>query len=437
MFVFATIVNLVSAGYLYPEQIRLSWTENENEMRATWVTYFPVISRIAYRPILCSDIPSPTSWLYISGTSKAFNEGSSIEKIQYIHTGVITGLRSECYYEYKVGNGLFWSDVFLFSGRTPDYSAPFDTRQVELVVLGDWGTGPNGQFTRHLLSQQSKIRNFDGVLHIGDFAYNLHTNNGTVGDQWLKIIEPVSANYAYMTLPGNHEGHQNFTHYKERFYMPVNEANNATNYFYSFDMGPAHFVMMNTEAYYDDTNDTRITQMNWLLDDLDKANANRELRPWLIVLSHHPLYCSVNWRIPLLKGNTDCGVDSLMFQEALEDVFYTNGVDLYVQAHVHNYERDTPIYKNETVRSAQDSFHVHVGPKAPVYITNGNAGNYEGHNDPTSPTPQDWAQYWSNDYGYGRLVVYNNTHLYYEQFSAVELDLIDYLWIVKTQNRYN
>ena len=219
--------------------------------------------------------------------------------------------------------------------------------------------------------------------------------------------------------------------------MPVNEANEGTNYFYSFDMGPAHFIMMNTECYFFYSNITQTTQMNWLLEDLNSANQNRELRPWVIVLSHRPLYCSVNWKIPLLQGNTDCGVEALMLQQELEDVFYENGVDMYFQAHVHNYERNGAIYKNQTVESELDELHIHIGPKAPIYITNGNAGNRQGHNDPTSPTPQDWAKYWSNDYGYGRLIVYNNTHLYYEQFSALNIDVIDYVWVVKTQNRYN
>jgi Predicted phosphohydrolases len=288
-----------------------------------------------------------------------------------------------------------------------------------------------------LIDEESKIRNFDAVLHVGDMAYNLNDFDGLTGDLWLNIVEPVAANFAYMTLPGNHESSNNFTHYKERFYMPLNDANEGTNYFYSFDMGPAHFVMFNTEAYFYYSNITQVTQLNWLKADLAKANENRSLRPWLILLSHHPLYCSVNWNLPLLQDNGDCGVDTLVLQAALEDLFYENGVDIYFQAHVHNYERDGPIYKNQSIPSEYDGPNVHIGPNAPIYITNGNAGNEEGHNDPVSPTPQDWAQFWTNDYGYGRLIIYNNTHLYYEQYSAPQLNVIDYLWIVKTQNSYS
>lgn len=431
------LASIVYAGYLYPEQIHLSWTENEGEMRAMWVTYWPVSSVISYRPILCGGISSPTKWINVQGSSISFNEGQTITRIQYIHTGVISGLNENCYYEYSVGDGLFWSDIYVFSGRTPDYSAPYNTKEVEMIIIGDWGTRHNGVYTKRLLLEESKIRDFDGILHVGDFAYDLHSLDGRVGDKWLNLVEPIAASFAYMTLPGNHEGHQNFTHYKTRFNMPLNEANNGTSYFYSFDMGPAHFVMMNTEVYFSSSNVTAITQMNWLLDDLKKANNNRELRPWLIVLSHHPLYCSVNWELPLLQNNGDCGHNAVMLQEQLDDVLYQNGVDIYFQAHVHNYEREAAIYKNLTVPSEFDGPNIHIGPKAPIYITNGNAGNYEGHNDPTSPTPQDWAQFWSNDYGYGRLIVYNNTHLYYEQYSSPDVSCMDHVWVIKTQNRYN
>jgi len=251
------------------------------------------------------------------------------------------------------------------------------------------------------------------------------------------MVEKIAGSFAYMTLPGNHESANNFTHYINRFNMPFNKASQNTSWYYSFDLGPAHFVMLDTEVYFYNSNETIEFQKSWFLDDLAKANANRSLRPWLIVLSHHPLYCSMDYREKMVQDNGDCGDDALLLQEALEDIFYDSGVDLYIQAHVHNYERNTAIYKNQTVPSEFDGPNIHIGAKAPIYITNGNAGNYLAHNDPTSPTPQDWSQFWSNDYGYAKMSIYNNTHLFYEQFSSPELECIDYVWIIKTQNRYN
>lgn len=37
----------------------------------------------------------------------------------------------------------------------------------------------------------------------------------------------------------------------------------------------------------------------------------------------------------------------------------------------------------------------------------------------------------SDDYGYGRIVVHNKTHLYFEQFSSETKMKIDYVWVEK------
>lgn len=121
----------------------------------------------------------------------------------------------------------------------------------------------------------------------------------------------------------------------------------------------------------------------------------------------------------------------------LEDIFYNAGVDLVLQAHVHIYERDAAIYRNLTINSEYDDAHTHINPNAPVYIMSGNAGNRLQHNVPASKTPQLWARFLSNDYGYGRLKAFNSTHLFWEQYSAITLTQIDYVWIIKNRPRYH
>jgi hypothetical protein len=429
----------VHAGLANPEQIKLAWTENEREMRVSWVTYLPTVSLINYRPILCE---LDSNFVEVEGTSQVFDEGNGlVQRYQWIHTGVMSNLTAECFYEYTVGNQEFRSSLLTFSGRTPDYQAPYEDYQnpASIVLFGDLGTGRNAQATKHLLYEEADLGTYDAIVHIGDFAYDLHEKWGEVGDIYLRMIEPVVSHAAYMTIPGNHENHNNVTHYKARFQMPNNGANQGTGYFYSFNLGPAHIVLFNTEIILSNShvNET-LTQMNWLKEDLAQANKERDIRPWLILGSHHPLYCSVNWLTEgKLKSNSDCGVDTLKLQAILEDLFYDNAVDMYFQAHVHNYERDAAIYKNLTVPSDYDSENLMVNPKAPIYITSGNAGNDEGHNDLASPTPQDWSRFLSNDYGYGRIVVHNSTHLYWEQISSPQRKVIDHLWVVKDKPRYN
>ncbi|CAG9317825.1 unnamed protein product [Blepharisma stoltei] len=425
------------AGYVHPEQIHLSWTEEINQMRATWVTYLNAPPHAAYRPILCGNVPSPSNFTYIGGDTKKFQEGPHFWQNQYIHTTVFENLLPECWYEYKVSNLGSWSKTYLFNGRTPDTSQTFRdvNNSFTLIVFGDWGTGPIGQYTKHLLGEETLTRDYLGILHMGDIAYDLDDEDGKVGDDYLNMIQPIAATYPYMTVPGNHEKADNFTQYINRFNMPNNGVNQGTSFFYSFNLGPAHFIMYNTNPYFKNTSQASADlQTQWLANDLAIANSQRSIRPWIIVLAHHPLYCSQDW---FEEGSqTDCGEQPAVIKPILEDLWYNNSVDLALQAHLHNYERDAAIYKNQTIPSQYDGQNIHINPNAPIYIVSGNAGNNHGHNDPASTTPQPWARYLSNDYGYGRLTVYNQTHLFWEQFSAVALTEIDYVWIIKDQPRY-
>ena len=92
--------------------------------------------------------------------------------------------------------------------------------------------------------------------------------DGLVGDSWLRMIEPLTSTLPYKTLPGNHENWDNCS--KKRFIKPYNEADQGTGYFYSFSLGRAHYVMINTELYLDGgLHNKALTQTNWLRKDLE------------------------------------------------------------------------------------------------------------------------------------------------------------------------
>lgn len=63
---------------------------------------------------------------------------------------------------------------------------------------------------------------------LGDFAYNLYTENGKIGNEWMKEMTEIMATKPYMVIAGNHEEEiidnqgQNFSHYRNRFVVPIN-----------------------------------------------------------------------------------------------------------------------------------------------------------------------------------------------------------------------
>lgn len=61
---------------------------------------------------------------------------------------------------------------------------------------------------------------------------------------------------------------------------------------YSFDYKSLHLVSFSTEVYFEGSDDQIRTAINWLDADLEHANKNRKQRPWIVLITHHPVYCS-------------------------------------------------------------------------------------------------------------------------------------------------
>lgn len=58
---------------------------------------------------------------------------------------------------------------------------------------------------------------------------------------------------------------------------------------------------------------------------------------------------------------------NLAFQQAVEDLFYKYGVDMFICGHIHKYRRSKPVYKNK------------VDANGTVYVVAGASGCDESH----------------------------------------------------------
>jgi hypothetical protein len=56
-----------------------------------------------------------------------------------------------------------------------------------------------------MLQEEAIQGNFDAVLHVGDFAYDMVMDDGRVGDAFMNQIQSIAAYLPYMTAVGNHE----------------------------------------------------------------------------------------------------------------------------------------------------------------------------------------------------------------------------------------
>ncbi|XP_015041097.1 acid phosphatase type 7 isoform X4 [Drosophila pseudoobscura] len=412
----------VSIVHYQPEQVHLAFGESVLEMVVTWNTRDNTNESICEFGIeglqrLAKAPQGPT----------AFVDGGPKKATQYIHRVTLTNLEPNSTYRYHCGSQLGWSATYWF--RTQFSHSDWSP---SLAIYGDMGVVNAASLPA--LQRETQRGMYDAVIHVGDFAYDMCNENGEVGDEFMRQVETVAAYVPYMVCVGNHEEKYNFSNYRARFNMP----GETDSLWYSFDLGPVHFVSFSTEVYYFLNYGVKLLtkQFDWLERDLAQANLpeNRAKRPWIITYGHRPMYCSdekeydcdgkletyIRQGLPLIKWF------------GLEDLFYKHGVDVEIFAHEHFYTRLWPIY----------DFKVHNGsvqqpyrnPKAPIHIITGSAGCKE-EREPFSNDLPAWNAFHSNDYGYTRLKAHNGTHLHFEQVSDdKDGDIVDSFWVIKDKH---
>jgi hypothetical protein len=166
--------------------------------------------------------------------------------------------------------------------------------------------------------------------------------------------------------------------------------------YYSFSVGPVHFVQLSTETPFD-TADVDPSQASWVWRDLQNSRINGDT--FVVVSGHRPFYCS--------SAGKDCASFAGLLREQLEEAFHALAVDIVISGHKyacfhrcshllhascflteqslfhcrHNYERSLPVYRGQPTSFSNSSY---TSPSAPIYIVNGAAGNREGNGSPPS-----------------------------------------------------
>jgi hypothetical protein len=216
------------------------------------------------------------------------------------------------------------------------------------------------------------------------------------------------------------------------------EKNNGGvgNFWYSFDYGLTHFISLSGETDFayspewpflretkgkagppteaqtfitdsgpfgtiDDgkyTDNTAFQQIKWLKADL--AAVNREKTPWVVAMSHRPMYSSEN---SSYQTNIRAAFESLLLEYE---------ADIYLSGHIHWYERLWPLGTNGTIEKTNivdNNTYISGTGTSLVHLINGMAGNIESH------TVLDAGQHVANitavlnqqDYGLSTLTFHN------------------------------
>lgn len=252
----------------------------------------------------------------------------------------------------------------------------------------------------------------------------------------------------------------------------------GTSRYYSVNVGLVHIIAIDTNVYYFDTESIyRKAQLDWLEKDLQTANNNRDKVPWILLTSHYPLYCTgcsnnfvsskyyasnideylgippskssnnydhyqekVNKFGPLLDFDQKCLVNdnnnltlknsNYISVKDIEPLMLKYNADLYMAGHMHYYES---LYPSKNFKLIQTNF---TNPQAPVHITSGNGGppskDYFDRNCPGVNCSRIFStRKQTNEYSYGRIEIFNHTHLLFEQIFNSNDTVFDSIFIIK------
>ncbi len=218
--------------------------------------------------------------------------------------------------------------------RTDDPRSPYT-----FLVVGDTGTGSTAQFTVATRMLESAA---DLIVHTGDMIYP----DGEPQDFDPRFFVPYGdllPTTALWPCLGNHDVHTaDGAPWRDAFHTPANNASATENY-YSFDYGNAHFVVLDSEHSLTPGS----SQYVFLDTDLAASTAT-----WRFVFFHRTLYSSGSH-----GGNTT-------LRAALAPLFDRYGVDIVFMGHDHHYERTVPLRDGAVVGPDQGT----------VYVTTGGGG---------------------------------------------------------------
>lgn len=209
-----------------------------------------------------------------------------------------------------------------------------------------------------LIFPDSQSADYSGWQQLARTAYQRHpdsafyvnmgdlVDNGQDASQWRAWFNSVSVFSDALPLApviGNHEAYSlewkeclpaSYTHL---FNVPQNGLAKYPNQFYSFDYGPVHFVVLDTNfpEMKNFQPDLLADELPWLEKDLAASRAK-----WKVVLMHRDIFL---YGFGPESGREQTQTHFLDFSYQLLPVFEKYKVDAVLTAHLHTYRRRVPL----------------------------------------------------------------------------------------------
>ncbi len=268
----------------------------------------------------------------------------------WLHTARLENLAAGTAFEYRIihgDEGTDWAPLHTENG------GPFKALIFPDSQSSDYTDWRN-------LAREAFRRNPDAAFYtnLGDLVDNGEEHSQW--DAWLEAVESFAPQIPFAPVMGNHETYDKNWEvrlpkaYLALFAPPENGSRNFSRYYYSFNYGPVHFIVLNTQGEETEGFHPGLMeeQKEWLVKDAEGTD-----KKWKIVMLHRDvLQYRISRRPERKEGFSEIGRNFMPLFDEL-------GIDAVLSAHLHTY-RDRGHIKNFR-RDAE----------GPLYILTGVAGN--------------------------------------------------------------
>lgn len=268
----------------------------------------------------------------------------------YIYTAELKDLKKGTAYEYRTRMGNTVSGWLSF--KTDDGGA------FKAVVYPDSQSADYTGWSKLAAKAYELNKDADFFISMGDLVDN--GQDEYQWQAWMRSMKGIMDTIPGAVMMGNHEDYSldwkmaKPERYLAHFHVPHNGDADYSEHFYSFDWGPVHFTVLDTQLnelkdWYPDLYER---EMKWVSDDLERTD-----KKWKVVLMHKdPLQYAFAKREGREEGFSEEGKEFM-------PIFDANHVDLVLSAHLHTYRDRGHIYDFKRAE------------KGPYYIITGVAGD--------------------------------------------------------------
>jgi len=213
-------------------------------------------------------------------------------------------------------------------------AAPLVFAGLTVAALGDWYANDPDQGRYVQDAEQTRDAIIEAapevLLVLGDFSYDGHSP-----ERFFEFVEPLEAVIPIYPAYGNHDGIVEGELTRPDFYRALREHFSVSEEWYSFEVGPIHFISINSE--YPEGSDGFEKQFVDLSEDLAAASSNDSVKV-IIPFFHRTM---VN---PVSPDGPDRTLQEFVYP--LLDR-YSAKIPLALQAHHHVYTRTHAISYSE------------------------------------------------------------------------------------------